>query len=134
MVPGDFLRNFPHELANIWMPVFMKAAMRLEEPLQWRGGFCAHFPKPGSRGFECASNRSVVLEDTVGKIYHRTPRNLVTPAINNNIRDTQVGGFKSRATDFGTQLIRFQAEYVASEKLTSAFLPVDVTSAFYAVV
>ena len=55
------------QLADIFHPVCVKAALTLCEPLQWRGGLAVHFPKPGGKPPTCDGHRSIFLGDATGK-------------------------------------------------------------------
>ena len=69
------------QLADIFHPVCVKAALLLCEPLQWRGGLATHFPKPGGKPPTCDGHRYIFLGDVTGKSYHKLPCLLMKRAL-----------------------------------------------------
>ena len=133
LVP-DLFKSCPDTCASLYWPLYLKAALLCREPTQWKGGFCAHFPKPAGNSQECTGNRSVVLENVPGKVYHQLLRRRALPVVETAARDSQMGAVSSRGCDFGGHFVRTVASIYAGLHLSAAFLFTDITDAFYSLV
>ena len=122
-IPPDIAANFPRQVADILAPLALKAALTTDEPLQWRGGAAAFFPKPGGKGKQCSSHREIILMDSFAKVYHKTLRRRLLSSIEPHTRPTQMGGIAKRSTDFAALLLRARMDALwAAKPLQQLFL------------
>jgi hypothetical protein len=61
VLPPELFINFPHVLARAYHPVMVEASLTLAEPVQWKGGLLAFFPKPAGREFLRLQQRNCFL-------------------------------------------------------------------------
>jgi len=130
-IPPAIIKSFADVLAPIFHPLMVKSALRISEPLQWRGGVLAHFPKAKGNPSKCADNREIVLADVTGKAFHKCRRSRLKPLLEASARETQMGGIARRSTDFGSHYVRTAIELGRISGQSTACLFIDVVSAFY---
>ena len=99
LLPPDLFRRFQQELGQLFHPLYVKALMALEEPVQWRGGNLVFFPNKGSSKKCCNAHREIAVSSVPGKLLHRWRRALVMPGLMDIVSETQCGGLAGRATD-----------------------------------
>ena len=61
-------------MARIFHPIVVKASLRFEEPVAWKGGVCVELFKGKGPLLQCKSYRDVLVSDMAGKAYHKTLR------------------------------------------------------------
>ena len=66
----------------VFHPLFLKALMALEEPVQWRSGNLVFFPKKDSPNHSCNAHREIAVSNVPSKLLHRWRRALVMPSVN----------------------------------------------------
>ena len=118
----DLFRFFQQELGQLFHPLYVKAPMALEEPVQWRGGNLAP-------NHSCNAHREIAVP-----LLHRWRRALVTPGLLDIAAETQCGGLAGRATDVASHLLRQMVEHHRGRKRSTIVVFVDVIGAFYNVV
>ena len=118
-------------LAPIFHPVVVKSVLRIAEPIQWRGGVLAHFPKGKGDPMQCGNNREIVLADVTAKAFHKCRRSRLKPFLEASARSTQMGGVSRRSTDFGSHLVRTALDFNRSVGKSTATIFIDVVAAFY---
>ena len=95
-IPIELVKLAISEFAHHMVPIGTKAALRFEEPIQWRGGVMNElYKKNGSRAV-CANSRGILLSDNSSKNYHKTVRGHLDGPMNSCIQETQVGGIAGR--------------------------------------
>ena len=130
-IPSDVVKAFAEPLGRLFHPIVTKSALRISEPLQWRGGMLAYFYKGKGDPHQCASSREVVLADATGKAVHRCRRAMMRPILEGAARDTQMGGIQRRATDFAGHMLRTAMSHNRRSGASTALIFVDVVAAFY---
>ena len=132
-ISPTLLATFPMQLSALLHPLITKVTTQISEPVQWRGGMLAYFPKPGKNDGNCSSQREVVLSDTFGKAYHKFRRQKLLESMRAKFRPTQFGGIPKKSTAMASLLLRMQMENCRRMGLSVAACFVDVVSAFYSV-
>ena len=132
-VPGDLLHMFPREFARILFPLLVKFAVRLHEPIQWKGGQLIKLYKGKGPIRECASFRGILLMSTIGKAIRAGMRHKVNRAFAENSTDTHFGGKPAQSVIFGAQMVRHFISTHKNAGTCCAILFCDIASAFYRV-
>ena len=130
----DLVRCFQQELGQLFHPLFVKALMALEEPVQWRGGNLVFFPKKHSPNHSCNAHREIAESSVPGKLLHRRRHALVMPGLLDIAAETQCGGSAGRATDVASHLLRQTVEDHRAPTRSTIVVFVDVIAVFYNVV
>ena len=130
-IPPAIVKRFADVLAPIFHPVVVKSVLRIAEPIQWRGGVLAHFPKGKGDPMQCGNNREIVLADVTAKAFHKCRRSRLKPFLEASARSTQMGGVSRRSTDFGSHLVRTALDFNRSVGKSTATIFIDVVAAFY---
>ena len=71
-IPPEAFAAAPQAMAKIFHPLMVKAALRFEEPLAWKGGVSIKLYKGKGAVLQCKSYRDVLVSDIAGKAYHKT--------------------------------------------------------------
>lgn len=129
-LPPQVYRRFAHLTARALLPVMVKASLRLEEPLAWRGSFIAELWKAKGSPMKCSSYRDISIADTAAKDFHGHLRSVLLPSLEQFSRPTQVGGLMHKGTDFGVHVGRLHWEYARQQNLSAAQIYVDLVAAF----
>ena len=125
------VKKFGNVFLDLFHPVVVKSSLRINEPIQWRGGVLAHFPKPKGKTTQCSDNREIVLADVTAKAFHKCRRQRLKATLESAARETQMGGISKRSTDFGSHYMRTALDYTRSKGITTSTIFVDVVAAFY---
>ena len=105
-IGNALLKVAPHQFHAMSMPIAVKASLRCEEPLQWRGGSMATFPKNKKKAATAAKDhRGVLLANCLAKKLHSHWRASLDACIAPQLRDDMLGGFKGRAADFASHSV-----------------------------
>ena len=118
-------------LATVYHPLFVKCAMWIERPIQWKGCHLAFFFKKSSTKPICAKMREIGLAPVPAKCLHRLNRNSLLTSLKNQFFDTQFGGIFKRGTDMASHRVRLVQSLCLQRRISVAFVFVDVVSAFY---
>lgn len=132
-VPGEILHMFPREMAKILFPLMSKFAIRLHEPVQWKGGQLIKVYKGKGPVHECSSFRGILLMSTIGKAVRAGMRSKVNRAFVHNSTETHFGGKPAQSVIFGAQMVRHFISMNQETGRCCAVLFCDIASAFYRV-
>eukprot|EP00973_Karenia_brevis_P015578 2132039-Karenia_brevis.AAC.1 len=122
------------QLAKVLHPLYVKSALRVEAPLQYKGGQIVELFKGRGASDECASFRDVLLGDVCGQPLSSHYRGHAKPVLETYALDTQYGsGLHGGATDVAHLLLRAMLDCAAVAKMSCAILFIDVISAFASV-
>ena len=105
-IPAEFLLAAPREIARLLWPLFLKATLRMEEPLAWKGGMLAEIAKSGGQAMHCSASRGVLVSDASGKLLHGWVKRALRPSTERAERMTQFGSTGHAGTDFCSHLAR----------------------------
>jgi len=130
-IPGALLRKFGPTIASHYYPVVMKSVLRLEEPLQWKGGNYWNIWKRKAAPAKCKHHRSVMISSQVGKKYRQLLREPLVQALPNEAGDSQYGGIEGRGVDLAALALRCFQELALLQKTSALFVMIDAISAFY---
>ena len=133
-IPPDALAALPEEFALVMHPLMLKCAMTMNEPVLWKGGVLATFPKPSGTSKACADFREITLGCAAAKSYHRMMRKRLTPYLNRAAHQSQCGGIDGRSTDSATHYLRTTLYRAQREARTSITIFIDIVAAFYTLV
>eukprot|EP00969_Alexandrium_andersonii_P331262 14641252-Alexandrium_andersonii.AAC.1 len=122
------------ETASILFPLTLRAALRLEEPLMWRGSCIVELYKGKGDSTSTDSFRDVWIESYGAKDLHAFVRSAFFPHVEGFARDTQCGGLRSLGADVAQHLARAVWDYASVIGKPIALLFVDLTRAFASLV
>ncbi len=92
LLVSDIFKLFPFHLSRVFFPLVVKTFVRIQPPLQWKGGMiCDLFKNKGSPAL-ISSYRDVLLMDDDGKGVQRLLRKKLFPLANLLCVDSQFGG------------------------------------------
>jgi hypothetical protein len=74
-----FLHDFPEEMARIQFPLVLKSFVRVQPPLQWKGGMLCELCKMKGSPSSCGNYRDVMLADDAGKAVGKLIRQRLLP-------------------------------------------------------
>ena len=129
-IPGDIIRHAPKAFAGIFYPIFIKAIVRKQEPLAWRGGRMATIWKKKGDPTICSSSRGVFVANATGKAFHKHIRTLLVPYVEKSAAYSQCGGLKHKGTDIAALTARAFLDKCKAQNRSAAILFADVTAAF----
>eukprot|EP00959_Pyramimonas_sp_CCMP1952_P113960 2383015-Pyramimonas_sp.AAC.1 len=133
-VRGDILRGFPAELARLYHPVFLKASVYQQEPLCWKHGTVYPLFKGSGNFASIEFYRSILLNSTVSKCWHRFLRSQVSVYMDILLRETQCGGRPRRGPSVLVQTASTFLKAAQQQGCGAVLYFVDLTAAFYSVV
>ena len=118
-------------LANLYLPPVYKTWMRIEPPLQWKGGILCELYKNKGLSTDVNNYRDIMLGDISGKfITKHIRKSLLSVAISFS-RATQFGGgFNGGETSFAHLYIRLIIDICKVHNSSSSVLFIDVVAAF----
>ena len=105
-------------------------AIRLQEPLAWKGGMLAELLKKTGNASNCSDHRGILISDASGKLWHTSVRASAKGIFSKEARDTQYAGVAHRGTDFCSLAVKSYFCIAEGCKKSAVALFVDVIGAF----
>ena len=128
--PPELLRSAASSFANAYLPLFWRAAWRLELPLAARGRFVQELWKGKADPAQCRSYRDIFVEDHIGKVYASELREQVLPYYTGHALQTQCGGIDGRGADLAVHMAASVRGAAEALDRSAGILFMDVVSAF----
>jgi hypothetical protein len=127
----DVFKKFSKHLAVYYFPLYVKTFVRVQPPLQWKGGLLAELFKgkgsPSMRG----NYRDVLLADDSGKAVGKLIRRRFLPfAVSLSHASQYGGGFNGGETAFTQLHVRLCIDAAIHMNLSVGCLYLDVIAAF----
>ena len=132
-VPSDLLRLCPSGLSRSLFPIVLKFVMRLQEPIQWKGGDLHSVWKRKGSPLECESHRAILVSSSVGKAVHGAMRTQCSEFLDRAAVPLQVGGRAGFPVQFVLQAARLWQERCQAKKCCCAIIFLDLKEAFHRV-
>ncbi|CAE7375700.1 unnamed protein product [Symbiodinium sp. CCMP2456] len=132
--PADLLHLFPGQMSELFYPILMKVAFRLQEPLQFKGGTVRQIWKQKGPVDDCSSYRGILVSNVVGKTMHSAFRKKCGKWLDAVASPLQVGGRAGFPVQLAAQSARdFQTGFLRQKK-SVAILFLDLREAFHRVI
>ena len=131
LVCGNVLRRFCQELMCVYYPLVLKMYMRIQPPLQWKGGMLHERHKGKGSSGNTKNYRDVMLAEDDGKDAAKYVRHKLLDRARGIVLNTQFGGgFNGGETSFAHLYVRCVVEASAHQGKCCSSLFLDVVSAF----
>ena len=132
-VPADLLHHYPAGIARHLYPIFLKSALRSQEPIQWKGGELHSIWKRKGSMLDCTSHRAILVSSATGKAIHGALRQQLGPYFDVAATPLQIGGRKGYPVQLALQAARAWQQLCISSRTSCALLFVDLRDAFHRV-
>ena len=132
-MPGDVLHFAAAQLAPPIFQLLLKLSMRLQEPLQWKGGELHHVWKKKQSALLCHSYRAILVSSTIGKSVHSVFRQRCGQYLDNAATPLQIGGRRGFPVQLAMHAARLFHEAMRRRNLPSATVFLDLSEAFHRV-
>ncbi|CAE7740408.1 hypothetical protein AK812_SmicGene37931 [Symbiodinium microadriaticum] len=132
-VPADLLRVCPAGLSRPLFPIVLKFAMRLQEPVQWKGGELHSIWKRKGSPLDCESYRAILVSSSIGKAVHGSLRRHCSTYFEQAAMPLQVGGRAGFPVQFVLQAARLWQERCRAHRTSCALIFLDLKEAFHRV-
>ena len=133
-LPGEMLRHFAPECAQIIFPLLLNLVFRGVEALGMKGGMAVWFHKGKGAKDVCEAYRQILLLPCFAKAIHQAVRPAIRELFLEQTPSLQIGGKPGQSVCFGAHLVRTFLRYNARLKRGCFVLFTDIASAFYAVI
>ncbi|CAE7269940.1 tyrP-A, partial [Symbiodinium sp. KB8] len=90
-ITAELLKLHVPSTARQLLPVLIKASLRVQEPIVFRGGSLVCLAKRAGLALSCESYRSILVSSIPGKLYHRHVRETLKPLLLDSQMDFQAG-------------------------------------------
>ena len=132
-LPQELFLMDPTFWAHRLHPIIVKAMLRIEEPLAWKGGALAELYKGAGDRTDPNNSRSVLVSDACSKIYHTWLRARLMKRLSQQIGESFYGGIAGRGTEMCSHQTMMFWDLCRARGLCAAQLFTDVVGAFDAV-
>jgi hypothetical protein len=123
--------KFSDDIIHPFMPLLLKSYMRIQPPIQWKGGMLQELFKGKGTSSMCKNYRDILLTDDAGKFVLKLVRKQLLPVANLLCHETQYGGgLHGGETAFAHLQIRIVQDSCKALKVSSSALFLDVVAAF----
>ena len=131
LICTDVFKEFPNEMSRIQFSLVLKSFVRVQPPLQWKGGMlCELFKMKGSPSV-CGNYRDVLLADDSGKAVGRLIRSRLLPGAMALSVSTQFGGgLNGGETAFAHLYLRLMIDAAVNTRTSCSIIFLDVVAAF----
>ena len=126
-IVAEALRLNPPVLARIYHPLYVKVALRIAEPLQWRGNMISELWKRKGSQTMCPNYRDIAIGDVVGKVNHRLLRQRLHKYLAKAAGYHQFAGV---GTDFPAHIVREIIALARRRQMSLLLLFLDIAGAF----
>ena len=130
-LPAEIFKAIPGKASKLLYPLALKLALRIEEPISWKGGYLFSLYKGKGAMSECANHRGILLMDVMGKLTRAGLRKWINDPYLRQGHPMQLGGKPHQQAQFGAQLTRSFLRWRKACNRSAAVLFVDIASAFY---
>ena len=131
LVPGELLKYGAGEVSLPLYQLTLKMALRLEEPLMWKGGTLVSSWKHKGSLCECRNHRALLVSSAVGKTLHSVVRTQNVPNMARTAAAMQIGGLPRHPVLYAAHASRLFSSRHARGCYLMVFL--DLQEAFYRV-
>ena len=101
-----YRQRLSRQMSQLLLPLYLKAAIRTQEPVQWKGGDIIVLAKKPGAVARCDAFRSILLEDFAGKRLHQLYRNQLSEPFRKYKHPTQGGSAAKHGVDFAAHQAR----------------------------
>ena len=133
-LPGELLKADPAGMTKAAYPLFLKAALSLRQPVQWRGGVLREAWKRKGPVQDPTSYRSLFISSTMGKTFHKVLRSRATQYAGDMLLGFQMGARKQAPVTLPGLFIQAHLRRGCRDNVSTAVLFLDVQSAYYTVI
>ncbi len=131
LICTNVLKDFPIDYAILTYPLVLKSFVRIQPPLQWKGGVLVELFKGKGSPSLCGNYRDILLADDQGKGISRIIRKRFMKLAMNLSHDTQYGGgLNGGETAFAQLYVRLVIDYAVNSSTSCSTLYLDVVAAF----
>ena len=124
-------KEFPDEVAQLQFPLVIKSFVRVQPPLQWKGGMLSELFKMKGSPSSCGNYRDILLADDAGKSVFKLIRQRLLPYAVALSMNTQFGGgFNGGETAFANLYLRLLIDAAVCQRTSCAIIFMDVVAAF----
>lgn len=116
--------------ADLYLPLFHKSVLRLEEPIVMRGDALVDLFKGKGDALECKNSRGVTVSDSISKKLHGWYRNALHPYFTEYAHYSLCGGRKGRGTNICSFYVQSFIQAWAVPRTSCAVLFVDLSTTF----
>jgi len=127
----DVYKLFPDIMARLQFPMVVKTYVRIQPPLQWKGGMlCELFKNKGSPSV-CGNYRDILLADDSAKAVSKLIRQRLLPLAAKLVKRTQFGGgLNGGETAFAHLYVRLVIDWAINSSTSCSIIFLDVVAAF----
>ena len=133
-VTAELLRISVPQTAAFLYPVCLKAALQVQEPVEWRGGALMCLAKRAAAAYECRAFRSILIASVVSKAQHRLLRTKLLPSFRDYKTVLQSGQMAGTGVDSLSLLVRTYQMRAQQGRFACSLTFFDVKAAFYRVI
>ena len=130
-IPTCVWKAFPGLSANALLRVYMKAHMRLTEPIQYRCTKLTALIKKAGLAARADNYRSIALLDPSAKFLHRLQRPGLLTALAENAQPLQQGCLPGSVATALTHVLLAKMRTALAAKQSTAVFFLDLTAAYY---
>ena len=132
-IPGELLNANPPAAAMALMPLFLKAASGLQQPVQWRGGVIYSAWKQAGEISRPDSHRSLFISSVVGKAFHRWLRNKTKDQLQSELHPLHLGSKVNAPISFASLYVFARFRHCRDRGRSVGMIFLDTTAAYYRV-
>ena len=130
-VVAETLQLCVEDLARSLLPLFLKSAMGVREPVAFRGGHLICLAKRAHSVFACDAFRSVLVSSVPGKVLHRVWRAKLQPVLRQQAAASQAGALPGVSTEALTLFAQAFCGVSRAQGRLPALLFFDLKAAYY---
>ncbi len=130
-LPDSLFAAAPAAMAEFFHPLVVKMAMRIQKPIQLKGGVMVDLYKGKGSASNCKNSRGILISDALGKHLQKTDSDSVKDAYDRYVPENQCGNI---GTEYATHIVREFQRWARANGLSSLILFMDLISAFYSVI
>ena len=130
-IPAEVLKAAPGPMAAALQSLLVKSTLRLQQPLQWRGGLLYEAWKGSGQRSDPSAHRSLFVSSVVGKCFHKLTRRKIQSYVNEGLHEFHLGARRGQPVLYPAAYILSFLRRARGSKSSVAILFLDAEAAYY---
>ena len=133
-ITAELLRLDAPITARQLLPVFLKACLKVQEPITFRGGDLVCLAKRAGQVLQCDAYRSILVSSVPGKLYHRSLRESLKHLLVADQPAFQAGVAPGQGIEATALAVRSFHMLCRAKRVPASLTFFDLQAAFYQVI
>ena len=133
-IPPELLKAAAPEVAALFYPLVLKSSVRIQQPLQWKGGILYESFKTSGRADLLENYRSLYISSVPGKQYHRILRDRMATMTAEGLHGLHCGAKPGASVMTPSLALHLLVRAAKAAGQSAALIYLDTKTAYYSII